>query len=61
MAKNKQNTDPISELRDLTKKLLALELFKAGIRKENIRKKLRMNANALSVFLKGIKRPHLKG
>ena len=54
MAKNKRATDPIKDLTDLTKKLLVLELFKAGVSKESIRKKLRMNANEVSSFLKGV-------
>lgn len=53
--KNKQSIESISETNDLLKKLLALELIKAGVSKENIRKKLCMNANALSTFLKGAK------
>jgi len=55
MAKNKQSTESIDEIKDLLKKLLALELIKAGVSKEDVREKLCMNANTLSVFLKGVK------
>ena len=56
MTKNKQVTDPIKELVDLTKKTLALELLRAGVSKEDIRKRLHMDANELSSFLKGIEK-----
>lgn len=55
MAKKKQLISPVSEITDLMKKLLALELIKAGVSKEGVREKLHIDANALSVFLKGVK------
>lgn len=56
MAKKKQNSDPNSAVLDLLKKLLALQLFAAGVSQGAIAKKLKMNLNRVNEFLKGIKK-----
>lgn len=52
---NDKIVESIEVLTDLVKKILAVQLLSAGLPKEEIRKRLHMNANELSDFLKGIK------
>lgn len=56
MAKNKQNRDPLEEVRETLKNILVLELFKLNVPQVEIAKKLRMDLNAVNAFLKGIKK-----
>jgi hypothetical protein len=56
MAKNKQNRDPLEDVRETLKSILVLELFKLNIPQVDIAKKLRMDLNAVNAFLKGIKK-----
>lgn len=56
MAKNKQNRDPLEEVRETLKSILVLELFKLNLPQVEIAKKLRMDLNAVNAFLKGIKK-----
>lgn len=56
MTKKRQVLDPIEDVRDTMKKLLALELFKMNVAQVEIAKKLRMDLNAVNAFLKGIKK-----
>lgn len=56
MAKNKQNRDPLEEVRETLKSILVLELFKLNVSQVEIAKKLRMDLNAVNAFLKGIKK-----
>ena len=56
MAKRKTTPEPIDEIRDTMKKVLALELFKMNVSQVEIAKKLRMDLNAINAFLKGIKK-----
>jgi len=56
MAKNKQNRDPLEEVRETLKSILVLELFKLNVPQVEIAKKLRMDLNAVNAFLKGIKK-----
>lgn len=56
MAKNKQNRDPLEDVRETLKNILVLELFKLNVPQVDIAKKLRMDLNAVNAFLKGIKK-----
>jgi len=56
MAKNKQNRDPLEDVRETLKSILVLELFKLNVPQVDIAKKLRMDLNAVNAFLKGIKK-----
>jgi predicted transcriptional regulator len=56
MARKRQVRDPIEDIRDTMKNLLALELFRANVAQVDIAKKLRMDINAVNAFLKGIKK-----
>lgn len=56
MARNKQNLDPLGEVRETLKSILVLELFKLNVPQVEIAKKLRMDLNAMNAFLKGIKK-----
>jgi predicted transcriptional regulator len=56
MAKKRQTIEPIDDMRDTMKKLLALELFKMNVAQVEIAKKLHMDLNAVNAFLKGIKK-----
>lgn len=56
MAKNRQNRDPLEEVRETLKSILVLELFKLNVPQVEIAKKLRMDLNAVNAFLKGIKK-----
>lgn len=56
MAKNKQNRDPLEDVRETLKSILVLELFKLNVPQVEIAKKLRMDLNAVNAFLKGIKK-----
>lgn len=56
MTKKRQVLDPIEDVRDTMKKLLALELFKMNVAQVEIAKKLRIDLNAVNAFLKGIKK-----
>jgi len=56
MAKNKQNRDPLEDVRETLKSILVLELFKLNVPQVDIARKLRMDLNAVNAFLKGIKK-----
>jgi len=60
MSPKKQNSDPNSAILDLLKKLLALQLFTAGVSQGAIAKKLKMNLNRVNEFLKGIKKQNVQ-
>ena len=56
MAKKKQNSDPIEEIKDLIKKQLVLDLFTLNLSQVDIAKKLRMDVHSVNNFLKGLKK-----
>lgn len=56
MAKKKQNIDPLTEIKDLIKKQLMLELFNLNLSQGEIAKKLRMDIRVVNDFLKGLKK-----
>ncbi len=56
MAKKKQNSDPIEEIKDLIKKQLVLDLFTLNLSQGDIAKKLRMDVHSVNNFLKGLKK-----
>lgn len=56
MARKKQPTEAIGEVRDLLKKELILNLFKMGVSQVEIAKKLHMDIRAVNEFLRGIKK-----
>jgi DNA-binding IclR family transcriptional regulator len=51
MAKKPATTD---DLAYLLQYLVAIELFRAGVSQDEIRKRLRINANTVSEMLKGL-------
>ena len=56
MAKKRQALDPVEDICNTIKKLLALELFKMNVSQSEIAKKLRIDLNIVNGFLKGIKK-----
>jgi DNA-binding transcriptional regulator LsrR (DeoR family) len=56
----KAEDDPATELRNLFKKLLALQLFQLGVPQGEIAKRLKVNKQFVNDFLKGIRKPNGK-
>ena len=56
MVRPKQTDDPSSEIRNLLKKSLILQLFQLGVSQGDISKKLRVDVHAVNEFLRGIKK-----
>lgn len=52
----KQSTEPVSEVRDLLKKMLILNLFSMNFSQIEIAKKLHMDSHVVNEFLKGLKK-----
>ena len=51
--RKKTNADPTGDQLDILKKLLIVELYKLKVPKHDIAKKLKINNDAVSNFLKG--------
>lgn len=60
MAPKRQVSDPNTEVPNLLRKLLALQLSAMGVSQGSIAKKLKMNLNTVNNFLKGTKKETIK-